>query len=80
MQVNLRSSWELTNEHAASSYGQPVLVNRGSGEIFGPGDILTPYPSWGFMIAAEAVERMAKTKKLTYDEQIFVDRFVNFGK
>ena len=27
--------------------------------------------------AIEAVERMARTKKFTYDEQMLVDRFVN---
>lgn len=45
MQVNLSGSWELSTDHAASSYGQPVLVNRATGEAFGPGDILKPYPS-----------------------------------
>jgi hypothetical protein len=40
MKATLAPSWDLTTEHAASSYGQPVLVNRGTGEAFGPGDIL----------------------------------------
>ena len=29
---------ELTTEHAASSYGMPVLV-RGDGKVYGPGDL-----------------------------------------
>jgi len=80
MKVTLKPSWELTTDHPASSYGQPVLVNRGSGEAFGPGDILTPYPSWGMMPASGAVERMASNKKFTDEERAFVSRFVDFGK
>lgn len=80
MKVTLSPSWELTTEHASSSYGQPVLVNRASGKAFGPADIIKPYPSWGFMPAGMAVERMARTGKFTYDEQKFVDSFINFGK
>lgn len=53
-----------------------MLVHRGRGEAFGPGDVLTPYPSWGFMIAAEAVERMEARKKLTEEERAFVVKFV----
>ncbi len=46
MKIQLTPSYELTNEHSASSYGRPVLVNRGSGEAYGPGDIVRAYPSW----------------------------------
>lgn len=80
MKLTLSPSFELTDEHAASSYGQPVLVNRASNEAYGPSDILQPYVGWGYVPAKKAVERMARTKKLTYDEQAFVDKFVNFGK
>lgn len=78
--VALTPSFELSTEHAASSYGQPVLVDRGSGEAYGPGDILRPYPSWGWTTGAAAVERMTATKKLTNEEREFVERFVSFGK
>jgi len=80
MKIQLTPSFELSNEHAASSYGQPVLLHRATNEAFGPGDILSPYPSWGLMPASKAVERMARTKKLTYDEQQFVKKFTDFGK
>lgn len=43
---------QLTTEHAASSYGQPVLVI--DGEAFGPGDLLT-LPDGGMMVAREWV-------------------------
>ncbi len=75
MQTNLTGTWELTTENAASSYGQPVLLNRARGEVFGAGDIVKPYPSYGFMTAAAAVRRMAKTAKLTDKGREMVDRF-----
>lgn len=75
MQVNLSGSWELSTDHAASSYGQPVLVNRATGEAFGPGDILKPYPSYGFMPAAEAVRRLSKTAKLDAEGRDLAARF-----
>ena len=73
-------TWELTTEHAASSYGQPVLVNRATGEAYGPGDILKPYPSWGLMLATEAVKRMAATVKLTEEENALAEKFAGLVK
>jgi hypothetical protein len=80
MKISLTPSFELTNEHSASSYGQLVLVNRDTGEAFGPADIIKPYPSWSYMPAAKAVERMAAKKKLTDEERSFVERFIKFGQ
>ena len=80
MKANLSPSWELSTENAASSYGQPVLVNRSTGEAFGPGDILKPYPSYGSMVAAAAVMRMAKTKRLDEDGQNLVAKFTKLAK
>ncbi len=62
MIVELTQSWVLSDEHSASSYGQPVLVHRPTGDAFGPGDIVQPYPSWGRMLAKAAVLRMARIK------------------
>lgn len=70
MNINLSPSWDLTTEHSASSYGQPVLVNRGTNEAYGKGDILEAYPSWGYMPASAVVERLAKIKDLTDNEAI----------
>jgi len=78
--VQLTPSWILTDEHSASSYGQPVLVGMATGEAYGPGDIIRAYPSWSFAPASMAVERMTKTTRLAEDEGFFVDRFINFGK
>lgn len=63
MTVNFKT-WELSTEHAACSYAQPVLVNRATGEAYGAADIVKPYPSWGFMPAAAAVQRMAGAAKV----------------
>ncbi len=75
MKIALTPSYVLTDEHSASSYGIPVLVHRQTEEAFGPADIVACYPSWGFMPAKEAVERLSRMTKLTYDEQQAVDRF-----
>jgi hypothetical protein len=80
MKISLTPSWELTTEHSASSCGQPVLVKRASGEAFGPGDVLQPYASWGYMPANGAVARMAKTAKLTDEQRAFVNRFIESGE
>lgn len=34
-------AWRYTTDHAASSYGQPVLVDDETGTAYGPGDLLT---------------------------------------
>ena len=40
MKTILAPSWILTTDHSASSYGQPVLVYRATGEAYGPSDII----------------------------------------
>ena len=75
MEIVLKPSWILTTNHAASSYGQPVLVNRGSGEAYGKGDIVKPYPSWDYTPARDAVLRMMKTAVLSEDEKEICRRF-----
>ena len=77
MEAILTPSWKLTTDHAASSYGQPVLINPATGEVFGPGDVLRPYPQYGFILSRDAVRRMAKTTKLDEDGQELVAKFCN---
>lgn len=81
MKIILTDTWELNDEHSASSYGQPVLVNRKTGEAFGPGDMVRPHPSWGFLTAAAAAIRMAarRRKRLSDGEKEFVLRFSKSG-
>ena len=73
--TQLTPSWILTTDHEASSYGQPVLVKRSTGEAFGRSDILEAYRSWGFLPAAKVVERMAKTRAMSEAERELVGRF-----
>jgi hypothetical protein len=76
MKASLSPSWDLSTEHAASRHGQPVLVNRSTGEAFGAGDIVTLHASYGYMIAAEGVARLAKRAKLTAKGKALVAQFV----
>ncbi len=75
MKALLTGTWELSTDHAASSYGQPVLVNRPTGEAYGPADVVKAYPSYGFMPAAAAVARMARTANLDEDGKAQVASF-----
>lgn len=52
----LGPSWVLTTEHAASSHGDPVLVDEHTGTAYGPGDILPDG-----RLAFEAVEAVGDT-------------------
>lgn len=80
MKANLTGTWELTTENTASSYGQPVLLNRTTGETFGPADVLNVYPSWGHMPAAAAVERMMKTASLDAEGEALAAKFCALGR
>jgi len=76
MKATLSPNWELSTDDAASRYGQPVLVNRTTGETFGPGDKVKMYPSHRFAKAAGAVARLAERAKLNVDGDALVARFV----
>ncbi len=79
MRVILSPSYELSTEHAASRYGQPVLVHRSTGEAYGPGDILKAYANYDWMPASRVVQRLAKAVHLTAEGQALVDRFVGLA-
>ena len=80
MTVNLSPTWRLSTDNAAPSSGRLVLVNRTTGEAFGPGDTVKPYPSYGFMPASDAVRRLAKMKQLDEEELALVGRFIKGTK
>ena len=77
--VTLSPGYELTVEHAASSYNRPVLVRRSTGEGFGPEDILVAFPSWSYMSAWQIVQRLAATRAFTNAELEFVRKFTKGG-
>ncbi len=58
MKAVLSVTWELSTEHQASTYGQPVLVNRATGDADGPSDVVQVYGPMGRMVAAKAVYRL----------------------
>ena len=76
MKATLTPSWELTTEHAASSGGQPVLVNLTTGEAFGPADLVRLHERKGMIPAALAVRRLAQAAELDTAERALVARFV----
>jgi len=80
MTVNLSPTWRLSTDNAAPNSGRLVLVNRTTGEAFGPGDTVKPYPSYGFMSAREAVRRLARTQSLDEEELALVGRFIKGTK
>ena len=75
METTLAPSWTLSTDHASSSYGQPVLVNRHTGTAYGPGDILQPYPSWSYAPASVHAQRMGRTADLDADGRAMLDKF-----
>jgi len=62
-------TYTLTTEHAASSYGMPVLVVDGA--AYGPGDLLSDGES-----ASEWVERWSRDPERTEDERDDARRFL----
>jgi hypothetical protein len=81
MKVALTASWELSNEYSASSSEHTMLVNRTTGEGYGPEDLIRVYREWPIYPARVAVDHMLRTnKKLTDTERQFAERFIEFGK
>ncbi len=76
MKATLSRNWELSTDDPGSSFGQPVLVNRITGQTFGPGDRVKTDPNYGYGKAADAVARLAETAKLDTDGEALVARFV----
>ena len=48
-------NYRLTTDHAASSYGQPVLVDD-DGTAYGPADVISPESADGFFAAVRAID------------------------
>ena len=76
MKATLTPRWELTTEHAASSCGQPVLVNLTTGEAFGSADLVRLQERKGLIPAVFAARRLAQAADLDTGEQALVARFV----
>ena len=83
MTITLTPSWILTDESAASSYKEPVLVKFQTGQVYGPDDVVQCYPSWPFETARKSVARMALTIAyqggLEPEQQAFVMKFAGYA-
>jgi hypothetical protein len=76
MKLQLTPSWALSDEHPASSYGQPVLVGK-DGTAHGTWDMIQVYPSWPPLLARDAVKRLADTVPgLTRVDHSFLNLFI----
>jgi hypothetical protein len=76
MKVTFSRVWDLSDEHAMSRDGRPVLVNRSTGDAKGPEDLVAASPFWGVLPAARLVAQLAKTVRLNAGEKALVERFV----
>ncbi len=76
MKVTLTRTWALSDEPPGSRAGQPVLVHRGTGAAYGPGDPVEASPLWGVLPAARLGAHLAKTVRLNAQEMTLVDRFI----
>ena len=79
MEISLTPSWTLTTEHAASTEGQPVLVNRVRQTVYLPGEIVKTYSSYGLLSAAEAVRCMVQTAHRSKADMRLVERFCSLA-
>ena len=75
MKVILSPSWELSTEHPACTFGQPVLVNRDTGQAYSPGNIVQVNERMGSMLALLAVRKLAQAAELDTAQQELVARF-----
>lgn len=77
--MTLTSRFDLTCDNPASSAGQPVLVERGTGATYAPSDIISPYPKDGPLPAAQFVRRIARSLVLGPKDADLVTRFCALG-
>jgi len=76
MNATLSPRWELSTDHAASRDGQPVRVDRTTGEAFGPADLGRLHEGKGTIPAALAVRRLVQAADLDTAEWALVARFI----
>jgi hypothetical protein len=80
MLVKLTATYFLTTDHAKSRSGQPVLVNRATGQAFLPGDALVAYESWPKMPASQVVNKMATWRDFSGEERRLIELFVGIQR
>lgn len=80
MQVKLTATYFLTTDHAKSRFGQPVLVDRATGQAFLPGDKLAAYESWQVMPAAQVLLKMASWRNFSEEERKLIELFTDLQR
>lgn len=75
MRVKLGDTWELTDEHAAASQGQPVLVDTETGTTYEPRDHWGEPGQSGRCMAVEIVDNLKWEPQITREELAFCDTF-----
>jgi len=77
MKLHLNNYWYLSDQRGASRLGGPVLVDKETGESYGPGDIVNRVRSGKYDRAVRVVDRFLETtkRKLTKNETAFVRKF-----
>lgn len=76
MNILLAPSWIMTTEHPLSDFGIPVLVNRDTGEAFGPADTPQPPPSRTRATAAAYVIQQTRMLGLSWGERLAVQAYL----
>jgi len=80
MHVKLTATYFLTTDHAKSRFGQPVLVNRATGQAFLPSDAFVAYESWQKMSATQVVNKMASWRDFSEEERKLIERFLGIQR
>jgi hypothetical protein len=80
MIVKLTATYFITTDHEKSRFGQPVLVNRATGQAFLPSDSLQAYESWQKMPATQIVNKMASWRDFSVEERKLIERFLGIQR
>jgi hypothetical protein len=76
MTIRLTPSYQLTTEHPASSYGQPVLVHLATGIAYGCADIHSFDPKFSPITAADFVSHFSPNTDAAHEAfKMFVKDF-----
>ena len=80
MFVKLTATYFLSTDHGKSESGQPVLVNRATGQVFLPSDAFAAYETWPAMPAAQVVAKMASWRDFSGEERRLIELFVGIQR
>jgi len=76
MKITLTSSYHLTDELGK----EPRVVNRRTGDNYGPDDIVAWHPTGDLQRCRHLVRRAAAGLKLTEEQRVMVSQFIGPGR